>query len=146
MHRKLHGGYLLAGLILFSLSWCFGGCQGPAGPDGDNATLADSLPPVVQWLEPTAWAVVDSLVELRAKVTDDQGIWRVRFFVAGLEYPGELKDGADSTAHIYSYKWHATYFPAGDYPLSARAYDHARNQTTTPEIMVKVEHPPSSRN
>jgi len=143
MSRNHRAPYIFL-LVVWILTASLLGCAGPAGVDGDNAFLADSLPPVVQWLAPAPWTEIDSAVELRAKATDDQGVWRLRFYIAGLEYPGKMKDSADSLAQIYSYKWYATYFPASDYPLSARASDASRNHTTTPEIMVKVVHPPLS--
>ena len=133
--RRLNS--LAIGLFLLAV---FAGCTGPAGPDGDNAVLTDSIPPAVTWLFPDPGSSVDSLVWLKAKATDDQSLWKMHFYIAGSEFIGTMKDAADSAAHIYSYQWKAFYYPEGDYPLSARAYDSARNQTVTPTIMVSVKH------
>ena len=116
--------------------WCVG-CQGPAGPDGDDAFLSDSLAPVIEWLSPQPGVVIDSGATLTAHVTDDRVVWQMLFYIGGLKYDGVL---TDSSAGIYSYRWNATRWPEGPYPLMARARDGDRNTSTTPVIIVQVEH------
>ncbi len=126
-------------MMLFLLGFgCWStGCQGPAGPDGDDAVPADSLAPIIEWLAPEPGTVVDSSVTLTARAADDQGVWQMLFYVGGFKYAGELTDSADG---LYSYRWEAARWPEGPYPLMARARDAARNMATTPVIMVRVEH------
>ena len=114
------------------------GCQGPAGPDGDDAVLADSLAPVLTWLTPEPGLVIDNGTTLSAQVSDDQGISQMVFYIAGFEFPGIL---TDTLTGIYSYEWSARLWPEGPYPLMARAWDSARNSATAPVVIVRVEHP-----
>ncbi len=109
------------------------GCEGAAGPDGDNAFLSDTLAPVVEWIEPLAGAEVDSLVTLSIIATDDQAVNRVMFYVAGWEFKAEL---IDSMSGSYQSTWNSSNYPNGPYPLTAQVWDDARNHSTTPVIVV----------
>lgn len=113
------------------------GCMGQTGPDGEDAFLADSLAPQIRWLTPPPGSVIDSTVTVSAEATDDQGIWRLVFYIAGFEFQGSL---IDSASGVYHYTWHAELFPDGPYPMMARAWDDARNMATTPVIQVEVNH------
>ncbi|MFH0766282.1 MAG: Ig-like domain-containing protein [Calditrichota bacterium] len=95
------------------------------------------MPPVIVWLNPSPNAVIDTTVVLEATATDNQGIWRVVFYIAGFEFPGAL---VDSARGLYHCLWNARYYPAGPYPLQARAWDAARNVASTPVCMVSVNH------
>lgn len=112
-------------------------CRGPAGSDGSDAVLTDSLPPRIEWLAPPAGAVVDSAVVLQARAADDQGIYRVSFYIAGFEFPAELTDSAQG---VYSYRWQARRYPAGPYPLLGRVWDDARQIGSTHVRVVYVQH------
>jgi len=117
---------------LFSLS-----CQGPAGPKGDDAVLADSLPPVIEWISPAAGIQVSGMVTLKAAAYDDQGIYRVAFFVSGFEFAGRL---TNPDSGFYSADWDATLYPEGPYPLAAMVWDNSRLLGTAPERLVWVKH------
>lgn len=109
------------------------GCEGPAGTDGDNAFLSDTLAPLIAWIEPLAGIQVDSLVTLSLIATDDQEVSRVIFYVAGWEFRGVL---VDSTTGLYRTTWNSTHYPGGPYPLMAHAWDDARNLATSPVFVV----------
>ena len=115
----------------------FTGCQGPAGPDGDNAVLVDSLAPVLVWMAPEPGTTVDSAVTLSAQVHDDQAVEQMVFYIAGFSFAGIL---TDTSAGIYVYEWSALHWPTGPYPLMARAWDGARNNASTPVVIIQVEH------
>ena len=103
------------------------------GPDGDDAVLADSTAPLIEWIAPEAGTEVDGVVILTAYADDDQGIWKMSFYIAGFEVEGVL---TDSTGGIYTYSWNTESYREGPYPLMARAKDAARNQSTTPVVIV----------
>ena len=125
-------------ITFFALAICYLGCQGPAGPDGDDAVLIDSLAPVLTWLTPEPGLAIDSAATLSAKVTDDRDVSQMVFFIAGFEFTGTL---TDTSSGIYIYEWSARLWPEGPYPLMARAWDDARNSAATPVVIVQVEHP-----
>jgi len=110
-------------------------CKGPAGISGDDAQLADSLPPVIEWITPDAGTVVTSTVLLSAQARDDQQIYRVAFFVAGFEFAGTLTDSAQG---IYDFNWDASRYPEGPYPLVAMVWDNSRQIGSTPQRIVIV--------
>jgi len=141
MTPSIHNRYfylftLFAAISLLSL-WELTGCKGPSGPDGADAALTDSLPPSIIWLNPPPNSIIDTLVVLEAAAADNQGIWRMSFYIAGFEFSGTL---ADSARGLYRYVWNARYYPQGPYPLQARAWDAARNAASTPVCMVSVAH------
>ena len=111
------------------------GCNGPVGPDGDDAFLIDSLSPVIEWISPAQGLITSDTVTLTARATDDHGIWRMVFYIAGFEEVGEL---VDSAAGIYEYTWIVNTYPDAPYPLMARAWDTSRNMATTPVVLVEI--------
>jgi len=133
----MHGVFLVA---VWSLCVWMMSCEGPAGPDGDNAILTDSLAPVIEWLSPEPGSVSADTVILSAKVTDDQGVNMMMFYISGFEFGDTLVD-VDSIEGIYTYEWLTQTWPEGPYPLMARALDNARNCATTPIILVQLDHP-----
>ena len=55
--------YILTIFIsLIILVWIVA-CEGPAGPAGSDAILADSLPPEIEWIQPASGEVIDSARE-----------------------------------------------------------------------------------
>ena len=128
---------LILPLFLVGIFILSGGCDGPAGPDGDDAVIADSVAPAVEWIDPPINMVIDTAITFQARATDDQGIWKMVFYIGGFEFPGSL---TDSITSIYSVHWNARLYPEGPYPLIAKAWDTDRNAGSTPLFMVYIEH------
>jgi len=112
-------------------------CEGPAGPAGSDAVLADSLPPVIEWIQPASGEVIDSAVTLIVRASDDQELKQVVFYIAGLEYSDSLEIDND----LYIYRWNTLHWDEGPYPLMARAWDRERNTSRTPDIIIEIVHP-----
>jgi len=135
-----------AALLSVAMVW-WSGCQGPAGSDGHDAALPDSLSPVIEWLSPTPGTVVDTAVTLLVRAYDrvgreggvvaDTAAWRTSFYLAGMEYSGEP---VDTGAFLFRYHWAAEHYPEAPYPVSARVWDYARNSAGTPTIILEVRH------
>lgn len=126
--------FTFATVLLINL---FGvGCNGPAGPDGDDSFLIDSLAPLIEWISPDQGLVTSDTVIISARATDDKEIWRMVFYIAGFEEVGVL---VDSATGIYEHRWAVNTFPDGPYPLMARAWDASRNMATTPVVMVELK-------
>lgn len=123
-----------AALILF----LFASCKGPTGPDGTDSFLTDSLPPQIDWISPEPGLFTTDTIILQARVTDDQELWRMVFYIAGFERDGILIDSAES---IYAHTWITTNYPEGPYPIMGRAWDVKRNMTSTPVTLIEIEHP-----
>jgi hypothetical protein len=115
----------------------FAACQGPVGPDGDNARVNDSLPPTIEWIRPEPGDTVAGIDTLQVRVDDDQGIYKVAFYIAGFEFSSTL---TDTVNNIYDCIWDATLYPEGPYPLMARVWDTSRLTATTPVRVVEVKH------
>jgi hypothetical protein len=113
------------------------GCEGPAGPDGDDAYIEDPISPEIEWLNPTAGDTIIGVDTLCVSASDNVDILRMVFFIAGREYAGKL---IDSTAGLYELPWNTDHWPSGPYPLMARVWDEARNDAETPVIIVHVVH------
>ncbi len=120
-------------LVLFAVV----ACEGPAGPDGKDSRLTDSLPPVIEWIAPAPGVEVDSSLLLQVHASDNIGVYRVSIYIAGFEYAGSLTDTA---AGVYSLFWDATTFPEGPYPLMARVWDESRQTGTSPVVVIEVRH------
>ena len=119
--------YILTIFIsLIILVWIVA-CEGPAGPAGSDAILADSLPPEIEWIQPASGEVIDSAVTLIVRASDDQELKQVVFFIAGSEHSDSLEIDDD----LYIYRWDALHWPEGPYPLMARAWDMERNTSRT---------------
>ncbi len=126
---------IFAGLAAASMSLMTAGCQGPAGPDGDDAVVADSIPPTVVWLAPTQDTTLTTDFDLLVRAHDDQNIWRLVFYVGGHDFTGELVDSASGT---YRYRWQVRLFPEGPYPLVVQVWDSYRNRGGTQTIHAEV--------
>ena len=132
MNRKNAITYLAVILIFFILF--ASSCYGPTGPDGQDAILSDSLAPVIEWIYPSPGQFnVDTLV-LRARVIDDQQIWKVIFYTGGFDHQTVI---LDSTEGIYEYAWPLYLYPTGPYPIMARAWDISRNVAVTPVFIIE---------
>jgi len=112
-------------------------CQGPAGPDGKDSLLTDSLPPQIEWILPDPGAIIDDSITVQVQATDNIGVYRVSIFIAGFEYAAVL---TDTVKHVYSYFWESIRFPEGPYPLMCRVWDDSRQTGTTPVRVVQVAH------
>jgi len=123
------------------------GCRGPAGSDGADSVVEDSLSPVIEWLSPSPGTEVDTAITLLVRAYDrvgrpgggigDTTAWRTSFYLAGTEYPGEP---VDTGAYLFRYHWAAEHYPEAPYPVSARVWDFARNSASTPTIILEVRH------
>jgi len=119
---------VLSVLLMLSI-----GCQGPAGPDGDEAILDDPVSPVILWLAPAAGDTINGVDTLRVIASDNLKVLRLTFFIAGFEYAGSL---IDSSAGMYELIWETDHWPSGPYPLMVRVWDEARNDAETPVVIV----------
>jgi len=113
-------------------------CQGPAGPDGKDSRLTDSLPPQIEWISPEPGVEVDSSLLIQVHAFDNIGVYRVSIYIAGFEYAGNL---VDTAAGVFSILWESGNFPEGPYPLMARVWDESRQTGTTPVRIIQVNHP-----
>lgn len=134
---RLAVSLLAAAIALTLASALLISCAGPTGSAGDDARLLDSLPPVIEWITPAAGDTVDTLVTLSVRATDDRGVYRVAFYIAGFEFDPQL---ADSAGGIYRYEWNARRYPEGPYPLTAMVWDLSRQIGSTPTLLVQVRH------
>jgi hypothetical protein len=112
-------------------------CKGPAGANGDDARLVDSLPPTIEWIAPDPDVSADTILILKARAHDDHAIWKVSFFIAGFEFPAMLDD---SSSGLYTYEWRCLLYPEGPYPLMVRVWDESQQIGSTPERIVQVRH------
>lgn len=103
----------------------------PTG-NGDNcATLSDTVAPQVSLTAPLDNATVAGTVTINATATDNVGVAKVEFYVAG-----SLK--STDTTSPYSYNWNSTTVANGTYSLMAKAYDAAGNVTSdSSQVMVR---------
>lgn len=134
MHKVELGLLLVSTLTALFIS----ACQGPTGPNGEDAFLTDSLPPVIEWISPASGIVISDTLLLRARVTDDRQLWRMVFYIAGFEQEGVL---VDTTDDIYEYVWLASLYPPGPYPVMGRAWDLSRNMSSSPVILLEIKSP-----
>lgn len=133
--------------LSFSCIWT-AGCQGPAGPDGDDAVLEDAQSPKITWVSPAPGDTLDGEVTLQVIASDNRGVKRVSFYIAGFEFPYDSlitdyefpNDLPDSLQGLYIYNWSTINWPQGPYPLVVRARDEARNKVDTPVIIVQLVH------
>ncbi len=142
-------------IVMVSGFWT-AGCQGPTGPAGTNAALADSMVPVIEWIGITPGMTVDDTLILAVNVFDNPDfvpgsgvedsliVPRTSFYIAGFEFDGESV-AVDSSQAVYEfrleYTWSARLWQEGPYTLMARTWDRARNSATTRVIIVDVDHP-----
>jgi hypothetical protein len=107
---------------------------------------ADTRPPSVDLTAPGAGSIISGQVPLSANATDDVGVDRVEFY-AGIVLigtdtaaPSPFVSVWDTDAMLSS----SYVFPAGNYTLTARAYDAAGNQQTSPGVAVIVDRAPAA--
>jgi len=125
-------------IALFSIVFMLlGGCEGPAGPDGDDSVLDDPVSPKIQWLAPAAGDTINGVDTLRVIASDNIKVLSLKFFIAGIECSGSL---IDSSAGMYELIWETDHWREGPYPLMARVWDEVRNDAETPVIIVHVVH------
>jgi hypothetical protein len=129
-------------VIIIVAAYIFISCQGPTGVDGDDAFIADTLSPVIEWQFPnngdslfTTIEPQDTSIVLSAIATDDNVIRQMVFYCGGYEQKGILVDSATGT---YNFDWHYGLYPIGPYPLMARCWDEAGNMSTSRIIQVEV--------
>ena len=91
----------------------------------------DTTLPVVVLTSPADGATVSGSITLSADATDEGGIARVEFFANGTLVATEL------TAP-YELTWDTTPFAGQSVTLTARAFDNANNQTTSPPRQITV--------
>lgn len=104
------------------LAWLLIGCKGEPGPNGMDASIADSTPPVVDWVS-VPNSLPDTLkttFDLKVRVQDDVQVWQVFFYVGGFEFP---PDSALSSGALFGFRWKVADFPKGPYVVTARAWD-----------------------
>jgi chitodextrinase len=103
-------------------------------------TTPDTQNPVVTITAPANGATVSNTVTITATATDNVGVTKVEFYVAG-----DLK--STDTASPYLYSWDTTTVSNGSRSLQAKAYDAANNNNTD-EISITVANgdstPPSA--
>lgn len=102
-----------------------------------SVTLADTTPPTVNITSPSSGSTVGGTVTIQANAFDENGgsgLSKVEFYVNG------ALRGTDN-ATPFSYTWDTTGINAGNYTLTARAYDSASpaNSTLSSSIAVTVD-------
>ncbi len=142
MHCKSCFNWFEIGLFTILIAFGLVGCKGPVGADGEDAFIADTLAPVIEWQVPnngdTLFTTVepqDTSIVLSATAQDDNNIWQMVFYVGGFEKNGILVDNSSGTYHFV---WHYGLYPLGPYPMMARCWDEAGNMSTTKIIQVEV--------
>ncbi|QSQ24483.1 hypothetical protein JY651_05895 [Pyxidicoccus parkwayensis] len=97
-----------------------------------SVTVAnETVPPTVALTAPASGAVLLGTVTLAADATDNVGVTRVEF------YRGSTLIATDSSAP-YSVTWDTRTAANGAYALTAKAYDAARNTTTSAAVNVTL--------
>jgi hypothetical protein len=91
----------------------------------------DLVLPTAGIVSPASNAAVSGTVTIEAAASDDRGIERVEFYVAGV-----LK-GTDTTAP-YTYAWDTSKSSTGTASLTVKAWDVGGNSKTSSAVQVKV--------
>ncbi|MFC2150560.1 Ig-like domain-containing protein [Calditrichota bacterium] len=125
----------LVGLFIFILSILAISCSGPAGPDGTDAIVLDSLPPRVELLRPLANDIISDTLFLSAEISDDHSVSKVVFQVANYEFLADLVDTVNS---VYEYRLDMQRWPGGPYPVRVQAWDVYRNSAVSPVILITL--------
>jgi thermitase len=95
------------------------------------APAPDATPPVVAITAPAAAATVTGTVGVRVTATDNVGVTKVEFKVAGVV--------VDTTSILpYIFSWDTTSSANGAVALTAKAYDAAGNSATSASVSVTV--------
>lgn len=118
------------------------GCDGAAGPDGEDAPRVDNIGPSIQLIQPQPGAdITTSTMTLEAALDDtedvDNGdIDRIRFYVDGSNMLGE--DSAVVTEEPYVFEWDFDVSGTGYGPVTimAEAVDTLGNINSTALLLV----------
>ncbi|HEX8439268.1 Ig-like domain-containing protein, partial [Archangium sp.] len=108
--------------------------------DRDDLVLAvgqetDTQPPTVHLTSPRDGATVSGTVSVALAADDDFGVTAVEL------YAGTTLLGTDTTAP-FSVNWNTLAVAEGAHSLTAKAYDAAGHQTTSPAVSVWVDYTP----
>lgn len=98
-----------------------------------HVNTPDTTAPVVSLTAPTSGAEISGpAVTISANATDNVGVASVEFMI-----DGETK-ASDSTSP-YSFSWDSNSLADGTHTITAKAYDAARNSTTSSAINVTIK-------
>src|SRR2546428_153679 len=103
----------------------------------DRPAPADTTPPMVALIPPSADGRVIGTVAVTAMASDDIGVTQVEFY-AGANLI------AKSAGPNYMVSWNTAAVPAGPVTLTARAFDAALNVSAWSMTEVTVEHAPDT--
>jgi hypothetical protein len=119
--------------------WDFFGDFDTAVASGKSLTT-DVTSPTVSWSLSTAalnGTTVSGNVDLSANASDNAAVTKVEFY-----YTGTNQLINTSVAIPYSFSWNTTTVLNGTYNLYTKAYDGAKNSTTSSQITVTVSNSP----
>ncbi|HET8541118.1 MAG TPA: Ig-like domain-containing protein [Anaeromyxobacter sp.] len=100
-----------------------------------SVLVKDAVGPTIAISAPTNGATVRGTVTVSATAADQAAVARVDFYVDGLFH------SSDASAPFQA-SWSTTAVADGAHVLSAKAYDEARNETTSAPVTVTVDNSP----
>lgn len=108
----------------------------------NTTSTPDTTPPTVSITAPADGATVSGTVSVTANASDDVGVSKVEFYLDGAL-------ASTDTASPYAWSWNTTTAANGAHALTAKAWDAANNNTTSPAVNVTVSNvadttPPSA--
>ncbi len=103
--------------------------------------IADTTPPTVQWVFPSAGATLSGTVTLSADANDNVAVSSVAFLVDG-SVIGTGNPSAQSGP--WTFDWNSTSVANGAHNISLRATDSSGNQTTSVPIAITVTQNPAA--
>lgn len=113
----------------------FLGCEGPQGPAGKDAEITDLSPPEIYWEHPIGGDTLRIQDTLRVQAFDNVGIDSIVFFVNGVRNFRNVSLSIRNAPYIKP--WNTNYLTAGNYSLTAYAYDLSGNIGMSPTILVQ---------
>lgn len=120
--------------IIFTKSTA-GECSPPTGTGDSCVSVSNNTAPTVSITSPTSNAqyTIGDTITLSANASDSDGsVSKVEFYVNGV-----LKN--TDTSPAYSYAFATTGLAAGNYTISAKAYDNASAVTTSSSVTVTLK-------
>ncbi len=121
-------------ILIVSVAFWLGGCEGPVGPSGKDVEGVDVIPPTVVLTNPWPLDEVWDDFEMTASAVDNVDIREISFLIDGTNYYNgqslvfyEPPYEADLDIDSSDTGWHF---------LSARGFDSAGNATETPPVPV----------
>ncbi|MFZ0389723.1 MAG: Ig-like domain-containing protein [Calditrichia bacterium] len=109
------------------------GFSGPTVVRVVSGALADTLPPVINIVNPVSGSSVRDTVHVFTQVNDDGSVDRVEFYVDGVL---KFTDSEDP----YNFDWDVTGFANGtSHTVFARAYDGNNNSASSNVVSVTVQ-------